>query len=259
MRSFKLRYWPRRVRDANGWADEMLLALTPTFIKVGLVMGTLDVFNHLGLSVNPSFTLAWSIIQSLAIDGLLFAVLGRFAVAIVNLRQRWAEALTTFVVAVPLAVVCGVVNNIVTYQEVNQIVDSVTAMHQLHIPVDLFTTWRSIIFIIVAVLIQLFCRAEARDNAKLTAGNSAQPGVGTVNVILNETQRNQQQQLHDATSNNVVNARQQQQLPVATKKQQVNAYLDNHPYASNKELMLNCGVDKSQVSRIRAERSAIAR
>ena len=70
------------VTNFTNWLDEFLTRSAGLMIMIGMMAGTLDVFTTIGLVKLSWFTLVWAGVQSVAIDGLFFAVWRK-------IRRQW--------------------------------------------------------------------------------------------------------------------------------------------------------------------------
>src|ERR1041385_2867457 len=155
----KGREFIKRLRAFNEWRDEVLIEASTLFLMIGFVAGTVDVFTKGGLSANYDFTIAWATVQAIAIDGLFFAVWGKVARATWS-RTTWFKNAMLILVGLLLAVVATLVNGILSYQELMGISDVKEAMGRLGVDQALFTYARSILVVLVAILVALFCRSR---------------------------------------------------------------------------------------------------
>lgn len=147
------------LRAFNEWRDDFLIEASTGFLMLGFVAGTVDVFTKGGLSANYDFTIAWATVQAIAIDGLFFAVWGKVARATWT-RATWFKNAMLILVGLLLAVVATLVNGILSYQELMGIADVKVAMTQLGVDQAVFTYARSVLVVLVAILVALFCRSR---------------------------------------------------------------------------------------------------
>jgi hypothetical protein len=160
------------LRAFNEWRDEFLIEASTLFLMIGFAAGTVDVFTKGGLSASYDFTVAWAAVQAVAIDGLFFAVWGKVARASWD-RATWFKNTMLILVGLLLAIVATLVNGILSYQELMNISDVKEAMARLGVDQALFTYARSVLVVLVAILVALFCRSKA------TVGAQDSPAIET--------------------------------------------------------------------------------
>lgn len=161
-----------RLRAFNMWRDDFLIEASTLLLIIGFIMGTVDIFVTGSVATQQWFKVSWAIVQALAIDGLFFAVWGKVA------RAEWTRAsmkqtIPLAFVGIILAVVAALVNDILTYQQINGIVNSIDAMKQLGISVTAFTHVRAVLVVAVGVLVQLFCRSHGTVEREIAAPSIA--------------------------------------------------------------------------------------
>lgn len=141
-----------KLRGFNGKLDEFLVEVSFPLLILGFIMATVDLFLHGQMATFGPFKWLWSVVQAIAIDGVFIAIWLR----IFTTKWLWATC-WKLVFLVPagllMAIVAGVVNDIMTYQEVYAIADSVQAMHALQIDIATFTHVRAFLVIFVAILL----------------------------------------------------------------------------------------------------------
>lgn len=150
------------LRGFNAWRDDFLIELSTLMLMIGFVAGTVDVFTKGGLSTNYSFNVAWAIVQAIAIDGLFFAVWGRIAQATWS-GATWLKNIMLIFVGLLLAIVATLVNGLLSYQELMSVANVKDAMATLHVDQAAFTYARSILVVLVAILVALFCRSKKAE------------------------------------------------------------------------------------------------
>jgi 5-methylcytosine-specific restriction endonuclease McrA len=163
----------------NNWRDDFLIEASTLLLMLGFIMGTVDILTRGGVAVTSWFTVSWAIIQAVAIDGLFFAVWGKIA------RSQWkkgyrAKLVAMVFVGITLAIVATLVNDILSYQQLADVADSLTAMNSLHIDSSLFVHVRAILVVAVALLVQLFCRGKKDDKDTSSPGTVASVAVTEV-------------------------------------------------------------------------------
>lgn len=158
------------LREFNAWRDDFLIELSTLMLMIGFVAGTVDVFTKGGLSTNYSFNVAWAIVQAIAIDGLFFAVWGRIAQATWS-GATWLKNVMLIFVGLLLAIVATLVNGLLSYQELMSVANVKDAMATLHVDQAAFTYARSVLVVLVAILVALFCRSR-KDTSE-----QAQPDI----------------------------------------------------------------------------------
>ncbi len=154
-----------RLRAFNDWRDDFLIEASTLFLLLGFVMGTIDIYVRAGIATTTWFTWAWAIVQAISIDGLFFGVWGKIA------GSSWTRATAKYnvpmlIVGLMLAGVAAIVNDILSYQQLNRISDSLIAMTGLHIDTTWFIHSRGVLVVMVAILVQLFCRHRPEDTSK---------------------------------------------------------------------------------------------
>lgn len=147
------------LRWFNDFKDEFLIELSSIFLMLGFVAGTVDILSsQFGLSGIQWFNAAWSIVQAIAIDGLFFAVWSR--VRDTPWSTQKVHKLWYGFIGILLAAVASLVNNILSYQELNHIPVVAVAMDQLHINQAVFSYTRSFLVVIVSILVATFPREK---------------------------------------------------------------------------------------------------
>ena len=141
----------------NEWRDNFLMELSTLMLMIGFIVGTVDVFTSGGLSRIEAFNVAWAVVQAIAIDGLFFAVWGRIR------RATWSWAtvfsnMMLILVGLLLSLVASLINNILSYQELNGIAQVKDVFTHLGLDQALFSYGRSILVVLVAILVALFAR-----------------------------------------------------------------------------------------------------
>lgn len=136
------------------WLDEFLIRSAGLMIMVGMMAGTLDVFTTVGLIKLPWFTLVWAGVQSIAIDGLFFAIWRRIRRQWRTVARKWT-LLPLIGVGIILALIAGLISATLSYQQLNGSSDVATAMATLGIDKTVFSYVRSFLVVIVAILIVL--------------------------------------------------------------------------------------------------------
>jgi hypothetical protein len=150
------------LRRFNDFKDELLIELSSFFLMLGFVAGTVDILSsQFGLSGAQWFNVAWSVVQAVAIDGLFFAVWAR--VRDTPWATQRARKLWYGFIGVLLAVVASLVNNILSFQELNHIVVVADAMGLLGINQAAFSYTRSFLVVIVSILVATFPRDEQQS------------------------------------------------------------------------------------------------
>ena len=137
--------------------DTALINVSSLFLLVGFILGTIDIFVRGGIATTPWFTWSWAIIQAASIDGLFFGIWGKVALSPWSKKSRKYDV-TMVAAGLLLAFVAAQVNNILNYQQLNRVPDSVAAMAALGINQALFTSVRGYLIVGVAILVQVVYR-----------------------------------------------------------------------------------------------------
>jgi hypothetical protein len=244
----------------NEWRDDFLIEASTLLLIAGFILGTIDIFVGGGVATTSWFKVSWAIVQALAIDGLFFAVWGRVARAQWT-RGTWHRNIPMVAVGLILALVAMLVNDILTYQQVNELADSIGAIKRLGIDVQAFTAARAILVVAVGVLVQLMCRREpAQVNQVNTIAESEPAQVNQVNTIA-ESEPAQVNQLTEAVNgepqevnqvNDQVNTVDTGEHEPLTKRQQVVYWLTDGS-KTGAEIAELVNVSKSYVSKVKGE------
>src|SRR5947209_7516842 len=123
--------------------EGLLIRLSRLFLMLGFMAGTVVILSsRFDLANAPSFTIAWSVVQAVAIDGLLFGVWAQFH------RSAWAKGSRFtkgwyFFIGVLLGIIAALVNNVISYQELSHISSTSQAMSALGITDAAFSYTRS--------------------------------------------------------------------------------------------------------------------
>jgi hypothetical protein len=132
---------------------DILIRLSRIMLMLGFMAGTVAVLSsQFQLASIPGFNLAWSIGQAIAIDGLFFGVWTEYH------RTKWIEGQRFlkswyFLIGSLLGIVAALVNNILSYQELNRITSVSVAMARLGISEAAFSYTRSTLVVLVSILI----------------------------------------------------------------------------------------------------------
>lgn len=261
--------WTNKLRAFNAWRDDFLIEASTLLLIAGFVMGTVDIFVGGGIATQEWFKVSWAIVQALAIDGLFFAVWGRVARATWT-RDQMGKNAALVGVGLVLALVAALVNDILTYQQINGIADSIDAIRKLGIDVTAFTHIRAVLVVGVGVLVQLFCRSELpqltgihtvhqrvdrEENSELPQLTEVNEVDEQVHQLLTEVNTVDESVHQVFTSSEQVDKRVNtgEHEPL-TKKQQVSYWLTDGSKSST-EIAELVGVSKSYVSKVKSEAS----
>ena len=132
------------------FVDAVLIRLCQFLLMIGFILGTIAVLSsRFNIASMPDFNLWWSVIQAIAIDGLFFAVWSIWS------RTKGSGWIRTwyFIIGCLLGGVASLVNNVVSFSEINKVPSIQLAMQQLHIGVSTFTLGRSLLVVLVSILI----------------------------------------------------------------------------------------------------------
>src|SRR5450755_4285666 len=121
-----------QLKAFNEWRDAIVIEAATGLLISGFILGTIDIFVGGGVATAAWFKISWAVVQALAIDGLFFAVWGRVA------KAQWTRAnlqknIPLVAVGLVLALVAALVNDILTYQQVNSLANSIDAIRKLGI------------------------------------------------------------------------------------------------------------------------------
>lgn len=153
----------RGLRWFNDFKDELLIELSSILLMLGFIAGTVDILSaRLGLSKDGWFMVSWSIVQAIAIDGLFFAIWARVRETSWSTHKR--QKIWYVFIGILLAVIAALVNNILSYQELNHVSSVSQAMNRLGINQETFSYTRSILVVVVSVLVATLPRAEKAKN-----------------------------------------------------------------------------------------------
>jgi len=149
-----------RIIDTMG---DVLIRLSRIMLMLGFMTGTVAVLSsQFQLASIPGFNLAWSIGQAIAIDGLFFGVWMEYH------RVPWQHGKRSlkcwyFFIGSLLGIVAALVNNVLSYQELNRISSVSLAMVRLGISEAGFSYTRSTLVVLVAILIVTLPRARVEQ------------------------------------------------------------------------------------------------
>src|SRR5258708_5904252 len=111
-----------RVDDWIYLGENLLIRLARVFLMLGFITGSIGIFtSKFDVSNSDLFTILWSIVQAIAIDGMLFAVWGQFH----RIEKKWPNTgiiLWYSFVGAMLAIVASLINNLITFEELNNII-----------------------------------------------------------------------------------------------------------------------------------------
>lgn len=145
-RSRNGRRYTETLRSFNDWFEEFMVEASRPLIMLGFIFGTVNVFTGgTELARSDVFTVSWAIVQAVSVDGLFFAVLSQLKSA-----KGWKRILPLGGVALSLALVAFLVNDTLSFQQVNS-VSMRLAMDALGVPSVLFTHVRAGLVVAVSI------------------------------------------------------------------------------------------------------------
>lgn len=156
------------LRAFNNWRDDFLIELTTLLLMFGFVIGTIDVLTSGGLEKIPFVNWSWAVVQAVAIDGLFFAVWGRIRRFSWSWRTGFQGVMLVFV-GLLLAGVAALVNNILGYQQLNNIQSLAQVMATLGVDATIFSYVRATLVVLVSILVALFARSHGPSIRELMA------------------------------------------------------------------------------------------
>jgi hypothetical protein len=181
------------ISDFKFWMKDFFIEISPLLAFVGFLMLVVDINVRGGLATSVWFEVPWAIVQAIAVEGLLFAIWFHiFGYTWPKWSGFWPWLLTAIgrlpaiAIGLCMAMVGVAMVDIALYQELYNIADSVTAMANLHIPVDVFMHSRAILIVVTSLLAIPFGKRKSRpaiatpQQAKTAI---ARPRVKTVTVV----------------------------------------------------------------------------
>lgn len=151
----------RVVRWAQTWlidfSDAILVRLCQFCLMLGFIAGTIAVLStKFNINAQPWFNIVWAVVQAVAIDGLFFAV---WTIWKNSQGKGWLRT-WYFFIGILLGCVAALVNDIVSYSELQAVPTIGLAMQQLGIREGDFSLSRSVLVVLVSILIVTLPRRE---------------------------------------------------------------------------------------------------
>jgi|SRR5579859_289407 len=168
------------VQWAQTWliefTDAILVRLCQFFLMLGFIAGSIAVLStRYNINAASWFNITWAVVQAIAIDGLFFAV---WSIWQRSKGQGWLR-LWYFFIGLLLGCVAALVNDIVSFSELNKVSTISLTMQQLHINESDFSLSRSVLVVLVSILIVTLPRGKQQPE---TAPVEQPPVVETVPV-----------------------------------------------------------------------------
>ena len=147
------------------WAQRWLIDFTDAFLiricqfclMLGFIAGTIAVLStRYNINAMPWFNITWAVVQAIAIDGLFFAV---WSIWQRSKGQGWLRV-WYFLIGILLGCVASLVNDVVSFSELNRVSTISLAMQQLHINESDFSLSRSVLVVLVSILIVTLPRGK---------------------------------------------------------------------------------------------------
>lgn len=181
----------RLVRFAETWlidfTDALLVPVSQFCLMLGFISGTIAVLStRYNINAMPWFNLTWAIIQAVAIDGLFFAV---WAIWQRSQGKGWLRT-WYFFIGVLLGCVASLVNDVVSFSELNRISTIALTMQQLHINESDFSLCRSVLVVLVSILIVTLPRGGVKVAHVIE--QTSTPAVDTAQLLQSIQDANRQ-------------------------------------------------------------------
>src|SRR5882762_36158 len=139
------------------FTDAILVRICQFCLMLGFIAGTIAVLStRYNINAAPWFNITWAIVQAIAIDGLFFAVWSIWQRA---KGQGWLRV-WYFLIGILLGCVAALVNDIVSFSELNRVSTISLTMYQLHISESDFSLSRSVLVVLVSILIVTLPRGK---------------------------------------------------------------------------------------------------
>ena len=147
------------------WAQRWLIDFTDAFLiricqfclMLGFIAGTIAVLStRYNINAMPWFNITWAVVQAIAIDGLFFAV---WSIWQRSKGQGWLRV-WYFLIGILLGCVASLVNDVVSFSELNRVSTISLAMQQLRINESDFSLSRSVLVVLVSILIVTLPRGK---------------------------------------------------------------------------------------------------
>jgi hypothetical protein len=187
-------------QSANSFIEELLMQVSRMALMLGFVGATISMFtSKFGIASMPWFQVSWAIVQAIAVDGLFFVVWARVRDLEWSVLRGWYVF-----VGILLAVVACLVNNVLSYQEMVQLPSVLVAMVHLGITETVFSTVRSVLVTLVAILVVTLPRDIHRVEAvKVSEVSECEPTSDTTSEPLMIPSESRRVQIWDMVSQGV--------------------------------------------------------
>src|SRR5271157_593275 len=137
--------------------DALTVRVCPLLLTIGFIIGTIATFStDFNFNESPTFNLVWSICQAVAIDGLFFSVWSLWRRSGGKGWLRWWYGLVGSLLACTVALV----NNVVSFSELQKYNTIAESMQALNIDASAFTYTRATLIALVAILMITLPREE---------------------------------------------------------------------------------------------------
>jgi hypothetical protein len=158
------------------FSDAILVRISQFCLMLGFIAGTIAVLStRYNINAAPWFNIVWAVVQAIAIDGLFFAV---WSIWQRSKGQGWLRA-WYFFIGILLGCVAALVNDIVSFSELNRVSTISLTMQQLRISESDFSLSRSVLVVLVSILIVTLPRGKQQPE---TAPVEQPPVAETVPV-----------------------------------------------------------------------------
>ncbi len=158
------------------FTDAILVRICQFCLMLGFIAGTIAVLStRYNINAAPWFNIVWAVVQAIAIDGLFFAV---WSIWQRSKGQGWLRA-WYFFIGILLGCVAALVNDIVSFSELNRVSTISLTMQQLRISESDFSLSRSVLVVLVSILIVTLPRGKQQTE---TAPVEQPPVAETVPV-----------------------------------------------------------------------------
>jgi hypothetical protein len=139
------------------FTDAILVRICQFCLMLGFIAGTIAVLStRYNINAAPWFNITWAVVQAIAIDGLFFAV---WSIWQRSKGHGWLRV-WYFFIGILLGCVAALVNDIVSYSELNRVSTIAQTMQQLHISESDFSLSRSVLVVLVSILIVTLPRGQ---------------------------------------------------------------------------------------------------
>jgi hypothetical protein len=159
--------------------EASVLKLSVLFLMIGFITGTVAVLSpRFQFSANPTFNFAWSVIQAVSLDGLLFGIWFRFRDTAWSWLRLWYALIGAL-----LGVVAFMVMDTLSYQELRGIPDVSVAMTHLGINQVAFTDIRSALVVLVSILVSTLPKQAVNPSVPVSTPETQQTSVAVVEPV----------------------------------------------------------------------------